>query len=271
MIQFKNNYCCVFESALFKTTSTVLWTNDLVLVVDPNWLPHEIDKIRQFTDSIKENRPVFLLFTHSDYDHILGYGAFPDAKVIASKAFVGNATKNSVLDQIEKFDHDYYIDRPYQMVYPEVDIIVEKSGQKFMVGDTELNFYLAPGHNPDGIFTFIKQFGIWIVGDYLSDVEFPYIYHSCHAYEQSLILAKKILKNWQPKLMIPGHGKATTSQEEMELRIEESFEYLNLLKKSAMEQLTFPETFLWNRYNYARSMKLFHDNNLALAKKEFGR
>lgn len=268
MVQFRNKNCCIFESALFKTTSSVLWTNDLLLVVDPTWLPHEVAEIERFTQKIKGNRPVFLLFTHSDYDHILGYGAFPDATVIASKAFVDQPDKTNILAQIEKFDQDYYIDRPYQSVYPKVDIIIERSEQKLTVGSTEMMFYLAPGHNSDGIFTFMKPLGIWIVGDYLSNVEFPYIYHSYKAYEESLKTGELIMEEHQPKMLIPGHGLATRSTQEMEKRIAESWRYLGLLKKSVQNEEPFPEKKLWERYRFPRGMKAFHENNLALVKKE---
>lgn len=87
MITFQNHNLCIFRSLLYETNSIVVQTEDLVLVVDPTWLPHEVEEIRQFVHSSLNQRPLYLLFTHSDYDHILGYNAFPGAKVIASKAF----------------------------------------------------------------------------------------------------------------------------------------------------------------------------------------
>jgi hydroxyacylglutathione hydrolase len=35
MIQFKNEQVTVFQSALYQTTSTVVETNDLILIIDP--------------------------------------------------------------------------------------------------------------------------------------------------------------------------------------------------------------------------------------------
>lgn len=268
MIQFKNDHCCVFESALFKTTSTVIWTGDLVLVVDPNWLPSEITEIRQFVDSIKGDKPVFLLFTHSDYDHIIGYGAFPEARVIASVAFAKNQNKDEVLEQIDQFDQEYYIDRLYPIVYPQVDEAIKRTGQTLTIGRTNLVFYLAPGHNPDGLFTIVEPLDIWITGDYLSNVEFPYIYHSFQAYVHTLDRARGILDQHQPALLVPGHGRVTGSRAEMEKRLAESRLYLTALKKSVLEDQEFPEETLWQRYNYPKGMSAFHEKNLALARKE---
>ena len=84
MIQYKTPAVTVFESALYRTTSAVIQTPDMVLLADPNWLPHEVAAIQQHVAAIRGSRPLYLLFTHSDYDHILGYKAFPDAQAIVS-------------------------------------------------------------------------------------------------------------------------------------------------------------------------------------------
>jgi hydroxyacylglutathione hydrolase len=54
----------------------------MVLIVDLNWLPNEVDDIRNYVDSVKGDRELYLLFTHGDFDHIIGYKAFPGAKII---------------------------------------------------------------------------------------------------------------------------------------------------------------------------------------------
>jgi hydroxyacylglutathione hydrolase len=38
MIQFQDETVAVFQSALFHTTSTVVQTEDAILLVDPTWL-----------------------------------------------------------------------------------------------------------------------------------------------------------------------------------------------------------------------------------------
>ena len=86
MIQFQNEHITVFQSALYQTTCTVVETKDFVLVVDPNWLPHEMEEeIEQHVTQIRGQRELYLLFTHGDFDHVIGYHAFPGAKVIRSQ------------------------------------------------------------------------------------------------------------------------------------------------------------------------------------------
>lgn len=268
MVQFKNKHLSVFESALFRTNSMVVETADLILVVDPTWLPDEVTAIRHHVDAIKNGRPVYLLFTHSDYDHILGFGAFPEAYTIASQAFQDNKDKAEQLRSIHKFDQDYYIRRPYKMVYPRVDIAVDESTEFITIGDTRLSFWLAPGHNADGIFTLVEPLGIWIAGDYLSNVEFPFIYHSAAGYLQTLETAELIIKQRHPKYLIPGHGDVSTDPGEMLSRVQESRKYIQDLQRAVRSGEAYPDDQLWDHYAFRGSQEEFHRKNIALIEKE---
>lgn len=270
MIQIKTPNVCVFESALFRTTSTVILTKDMVLVVDPNWLPNEIQQITNLVATLRGERPIYLLFTHSDYDHIMGYRAFPGATVIASKAFVDNSDRESTLQQILKFDDDYYIQRSYPIEYPQVDIVVNKDEQELIIGETVLTFYLAPGHNIDGIFTIVEfeNQRVWIAGDYLSNIEFPFIYHSSYAYKRTLVKAKKIIKKSHIDFLIPGHGDVTMEEAEIITRIQDSYEYIHNLRDAVQNGKEFSTEALFHRYQFPGVMQKYHNENVMLIKKE---
>lgn len=270
MIQFKNKHFCVFESALFRTNCTVVETADLILVVDPTWLPHEIAVIRQHVNAIKNGRPVYLLFTHSDYDHILGFGAFPEAYTIASQAFENSPAKEEQLQAIRKFDQEYYVRRPYKLCYPRVDIAVDPETDFITIGDTRLSFWQAPGHNADGLFTMIEPLGIWIAGDYLSNEEFPFIYHSAADYLHTLDKAEEIMVKRQPKYLIPGHGDVCTDPVEMSIRIRESRDYILELRKALTTGKPFAEEHLWDQYDFQGVQEDFHRKNVALMRREYG-
>ena len=269
MIQYKNNYVTIFESQLFKTTSTVIQTDDCVIVVDPTWLPNEVETIRQYVNKVKNNRPVYLLFTHSDWDHILGYGAFPDAIVIGSEKLSARNDKEQIIEQIQLFDSKYYLDRDYPIVYPKMDLVVHEDGQVINIGNTSLTFYIANGHTDDGLFTIVEPYGIWIAGDYLSDVEFPYIYFSSDRYEETLAKTEFILENHDVSLLIPGHGHATESIEEIQKRKKGSLTYIKVLRNAIANE--HDSLHLLENYSYKRGMKAFHEANINLIKKELGR
>jgi glyoxylase-like metal-dependent hydrolase (beta-lactamase superfamily II) len=275
MVQYKNGALrvSIFESALYRTTATVAETPDLVLVADPNWLPKEVAEIQQFVAEIRQGRPLFLLFTHSDYDHIIGYRAFAGAAAIASQSFVENPGKAAILEQILQFDDDYYISRDYPIEYPSADYLVQTDGQVLEMGSTKITFYLAPGHNRDGIFTLIETQGsqaVWLAGDYLSNIEFPYIYHSFKDYEQTLAKTAGILSKHAIWMMVTGHGDPAFSAQEILTRKSQSLDYISQLRQHAAGLKAFDAEKHWAQFRFHRSMKKFHDDNLALLEKELG-
>lgn len=265
MIKYTTNHLTVFESQIYKTTSTVIQTGDCIIVVDPGLLPAEIDEILEYVLKTKGDRPVYLILTHSDWDHIVGAGAFPEAAVIASKIF---QTKNpaDVIEQIKEFDDQYYIDRKFPLIYPNVDIPVTKDGEKLHIGKTTITFYEAKGHTDDGIFAIVEPLGIWIAGDYLSDIEFPFIYSSYKDYIQTLEKTEDILKSHQINVLVPGHGHMAFTTEEMVKRKNDSLHYIKSLIKAI--QLNNEHEHLIASYPYKRSLKTCHKENVQFLLKE---
>ncbi|WP_232336782.1 MBL fold metallo-hydrolase [Planococcus lenghuensis] len=234
MRRYTVNGTTVFQSALFQTTSTVIEWDDAVLIVDPNTLPAEIEEIQQHVNKIRGNKACYLLFTHGDFDHIIGYRAFPDTIVIASEELLRHPQKERKLQLIRDFDQTYYITRSYPIEFPQPDIVISEDSQQIQVGSVTLTFYKAPGHSADSLFTVIDSAGVFLAGDYLSDFELPFIYHSANAYEDTLKKAQTILDNHAICLLIPGHGRHTEDRQEMQRRIEQSLQHLDRLKKAAV-------------------------------------
>jgi glyoxylase-like metal-dependent hydrolase (beta-lactamase superfamily II) len=252
----------VFTSALFQTTCTCFKTANSLFIVDPNWLPSEIRKIRQFVDSIKGHRKLYLIFTHADYDHIIGYGAFPEAQVIASKAFHENRDKQKDIRQAMAFDEEHYIMRDYPMSYPEVDFVIRLDGKATHFSGTVLTFYLAPGHTKEGLYTIVEPHGIWIAGDYLSDIEFPLIHDSVQEYRRTLEKTERILMQHNINHMVPGHGSIASTRDEILKRKHEAIEYLDDLESSVKNTTDFPEGKYMERYHFWSGMRSYHLENV---------
>lgn len=259
----------IFQSALFQTNSTVVKTDDMVLVVDPGWLPDEVLAIRHYVDAIRGKRPVFLLFTHSDYDHIIGYKAFEADKIFATETFALNPDKESILEQVREFDDKFYINRAYPIEYPEADFTVYRDGVQYRYGQTKMTFYLTPGHTADSMMVVVWQLGLCFAGDYLSDVEFPLIYHSSVEYIKTLEKLPTIHdRNWFTRL-VPGHGAPALSIADWLERRTEHLSYIYAVRESIATGVPFDEVSLWERYRYPRLQKKFHEDNLALVRREF--
>lgn len=268
MIHYRTEMLTVFRSALYQTTSTVLHTPDLIVVVDPCWLPHEVAEIRHFVEGIQGDRPLYLLFTHADFDHIIGYRAFPGAEVIATEELQNYPDKAKKLRLIAEFDAQYYIDRGYPVEFPHVDRVIERDGQQVRVGETVLTFYKAPGHSHDGMFTVVEGHGIFIAGDYLSDAEFPFLYHSGEAYDETMRKAARILQDHDIRLLIPGHGNVTSDRREMERRIAESEQYLADVRRHLQSGNQAELDRMIEGGKYALMQKSFHVDNQNLLRKE---
>ncbi len=270
MIQVQRNGLTVFQSALFQTTSTVVEADEFVLIADPNWLPHEIQEIQQHVAQIRNGRELYVLFTHGDFDHIIGYHAFPDAKVIGSKGLQEHPNQEEKLNLIQQFDHDYYITRPYPIAFPKADIAIEEDGQTLVLGSTTITFYLSPGHTHDGLFTVIEPFGIWIAGDYVSDFELPFIYNSAIAYGETLQKAEWILHEHTVRILIPGHGQWTENEEEMRRRIRRSQTYLSQLTEAVMKEDEEAIRALENELPFPSNFtKECHKRNVEIIQQEY--
>ncbi|WP_256761876.1 MBL fold metallo-hydrolase [Cohnella sp. WQ 127256] len=271
MIQYQSENITVFQSALYQTTSTIIQTNEMVLLVDPNWLSGEVETIKDYVNAIKGNRDTYLLFTHGDFDHIIGYQAFPDAKVIGSVGLKQHPQKEKKLQLIREFDNSNYIIRNYPIEFPRLDIVIQEDGQQLCLGDTTITFYLAPGHTEDGLMTIVEPLGVLIAGDYLSDFERPFIYQSAKAYRQTLEKADRIFATHSIHLLIPGHGQATADSTEMTRRLDMASDYLNRLCEAVM---TNNEIALDELYHEHAFLSPFtegcHKENINIIRRECG-
>lgn len=239
-----------------------------MLLIDPNWLPIEIEFIKKYIRNIRVKQEMYLAFTHSDYDHIIGYGAFEGYKTIASEAFVNNTDKGSIVDQIKDFDDSYYVSRSYEVVYPSIDMVITDVDDTLILGGDVFKFYDARGHNQDGMLIHNETKNTLVVGDYMSNIEFPYVYHSFARYEQTLASIEKIVDENEGILLVTGHGDYTDEKGELVKRLSDSSLYLNKLKRSIQDNEAFDLEWLFERYEFRKVMTDFHNGNVQLMKQE---
>ena len=263
-IAYESADVIIFESALFRTATTLLRGDDYLLLVDPNWLPLELDTIADKIEEWRSDRQPYLLFTHSDYDHIIGYRRFPGFRTIGSFNFTQNPTKGKALDQIWEFDDSNYILRDYSIDYPQIDLVVRSEAERWRIGKDAYIFCQARGHNADGIITFNQSKGILIVGDYLSNIEFPYLYDSVDFYHNTLDRLEAIIDSGEVRLLISGHGDSTTDQAEMRKRLDDSHAYLADLEAAVRSGRPFDFDRLMQRFDFPQIMRKFHEGNLKL-------
>ena len=269
-IQKEDKDLVIFESALYRTTTTLITREDYILLIDPNWLPAEIEFIDQYISRIDHGQKKYLLFTHSDYDHIIGYGQFKNYETIASRSFVNNKGKKEALAEIIAFDNQYYIQRSYEIEYPTIQIVISTDMQELRLKSDEYFLLLAPGHTKDGLVVWNKSAGILVVGDHLSNIEFPFICDSYENYKYTLEKIDRLLKEEDIRVLITGHGDHTTSREEMKRRMRDSVEYLEELEDSILNNRSFSSYRLSKRYQFNEAMIKSHRENMYVFRMEQG-
>jgi hydroxyacylglutathione hydrolase len=240
-----------------------------VIVVDPALLPEEVTAIKRFVDEVRGKRQLYLIFTHGDYDHIVGYGAFKPDKVFLSKAMAESTEKEARIERVLTFDNEFYQERNYPILYPEGTFFVYRDGVQYRYGNTKMTFYLAPGHTEDSMIVVVWQLGLCLAGDYLSDVEFPFIGQSSVAYVETLEKLPRIHdRNWFTR-MVPGHGNPALTIYNWLQRRTDSLGYIYALRESIATGIPFDEESLWTKYKYPRALRVEHAKNLALMREEY--
>lgn len=257
MIKYKTDHLVIFESSLYRTNSVLVIGDFRTMLVDPNWLPIEISEIQQHFLAHRVEKKSFCVFTHADYDHVIAWKAFDVDVTIASHRISNEYRKSTVLEEIHAFDESHYIQRDYPIGYPVPDVSVEgKIAIDF--GNENVVFTCCEGHSPDDMMIFFEQRGLWIVGDYLSNIELPIIDYDIKSYYKSLLLFEELINDAKPAMMIPGHGDCTGDVGEMHRRLDSSYEYLEALKsgdETRVEKLI-------NSYPFKAEQLKIHKRNL---------
>jgi glyoxylase-like metal-dependent hydrolase (beta-lactamase superfamily II) len=236
----------VQTSNLWNTNSTLITgigrAATATVVVDPGWFPDEIAELQAAAAATWPGHATHVLFTHGDFDHVVAWEDFPGAQIIASpKAAQRKAA--DVEKQVSDLDARRETVRPHPYRYPPANAFTSPSSLD--VGGETILFFDAPGHQADGLFTVLPERHILIAGDYLSDEEFPFIYHSMPDYRATLLLARDLCKRYEILEEVPGHGQVATTPDEIEYRISTDLDYLDRLdagvKAAKAEGLDFEE------------------------------
>lgn len=210
----------LFTSCLWQTTSAVVSTEQRLYLFDPAYFPHEVEAIANYVQSERNGRELVLVLTHGDWDHVVGVGKFPDATVIAHKQILTDGRIEGKLNKAKKFDGSYYVFRSYEVGIPKFTKLVEDA-QDWQ----EVFFLPVPGHTPDQMATLFREQKLLVVGDMLSNLEFPFIDDS-RAYLESLEKIERLVLQGEVEEVIPGHGVPAKGREEILHRIARDRQYL---------------------------------------------
>lgn len=265
----------IFQSSIWQTNAVVITNEAANIIIDPCYFPAEIQIIADFVNR-RRSFNKYIVFTHSDFDHVVGYQHFKGAKIIAHEE-LKFCDKSSQIDQLHEIDHTYYIKRKIPFIFPEPDLTFETTYQIPLKNDNIL-FYHAPGHTGDSCFIISKEKRIMFAGDYLSDLEFPFVYYNIKAYMRSLELAGKLIRDLDIEYVVPGHGDIAKGLEEITDRINNDKEYLATMMEKAqdlfiqgLQEIEITEVLKSIKYRnepITGAMLRMHTENIRLVLKE---
>lgn len=224
----------VFQSSIWQTNSVVILNEAANVTVDPAYFPAEIQVIADFA-ARKRSFAKYLVFTHADFDHIVGHQFFRDARKIAHEN-IRQCDREAQLMQLREIDDTYYVRRQMPFEFPEADITF-KDELSLPLNEDNLLFFPAPGHTADSLFIVSPAKRVLIAGDYLSDLEFPFIYHNSAEYLRTLELAAELTKLHELEFVVPGHGEPGGTKVEIMDRIERDKAYISELTDRVREYL----------------------------------
>lgn len=220
-----------FEGFLWQTTSLLVLADGASLVIDPAISESEVARIGR--RALEAGAPVqHVLITHGDWDHLCGVGGFPDAVVAmgeeTAEKVASGAAHQSVRRAAEKYG--FVLSGP-----PRVDRAFRR-GSALALGSFVVETFPLLGHTADGSGFRLREFGLMVVGDYLSTVEFPFA-TSPSAYRMTLAGLIEMLRDDPPEVVIPGHGPPLEAEDALSVA-EADLRYLRSLHAAVLDTLT---------------------------------
>jgi glyoxylase-like metal-dependent hydrolase (beta-lactamase superfamily II) len=221
-----------YESALWQTTALALHAGGEAVLVDPCISAAEITGIA--ADVAARGLTVRgLLITHSDWDHVCGISAFPGVPAIMSRSAAARITSGQAAESVlregaaEGLSWDGV---------PRADLVFDP-GEALQVGPFTVETMALPGHTECGAGYRVRDLDVLCLGDYLSVIEFPFVYVSTAAYRATLAALLDTLERDPAGHVVPGHGRALGGREARDIAAED-LGYLHALKTAVQGALS---------------------------------
>ena len=185
-------------------------TDDGVVVVDALGSP---ELARQLLAEIKRitSQPVrYVIATHYHADHIYGLQSFAEAgaKILAhgsAREYLNSDTAQKRLEA-SRIELAPWINAQTRLV--PADRWLEGRETLLRVGSFDfLIGHVGPAHTPEDVVVYVRQIGVLFAGDLFFQGRIPFV---GQADSRLWIQSLNRLMDYQPKIVVPGHGPAST-------------------------------------------------------------
>jgi glyoxylase-like metal-dependent hydrolase (beta-lactamase superfamily II) len=161
-------------------------------------------------------KPVQIIYSHADWDHIWGSCGLPSDQVIGHRICLERFAVE-VPDTYKKMsDENPVFWKGITLVPPSITFEKEL---ELDLGGMTLTLYHLPGHTQDAIVGFIAELGVLLGGDAIED-PFP-VFNQGNSLKGWIEGLKKWAGDERVKLVVPSHGKVSSS-----ILIDQNIRYL---------------------------------------------
>ncbi len=219
----------VITSAIWQTNAVALRSGAEAMLIDSPYLPDELDALPGLLGSAGFE-PHGLLATHADFDHLLGRLAYPGMTLGLAESSVERLHREPGGAQrgLRDYDAEHYVTRAAPLALGQVQGLPAPGSVE--IGDRELELHPAEGHTSDGMAIFDRAHGLLVVGDYLSDVEIPWISEGGSLPDYRATLARLAPLVEAAETVVPGHGSPHDRETTLRL-LDEDVEYLEAVER----------------------------------------
>ena len=232
----------VVQSRTFFTNSGVIVDAGGACLVDPCMHPDEMEDIACFVQD-QHAMPELILLTHGHWDHILGLERFPGVQTIAQVNYLTEVRENesNIRRAISAWEAENGIHRAGSFSIPQPGRTFDGT-LEVRVGSLRLHLEHAPGHAWDQFVIYHAETGMLWAADMLSDREIPFVSDNLLSYQRTL----DRLSGRDIQVLVPGHGHATTDQQEIQSRLAADIAYLaelsDIVGRAVRQNKTLEET-----------------------------
>jgi glyoxylase-like metal-dependent hydrolase (beta-lactamase superfamily II) len=186
-------------------------TDEGVVVVDALGSPALAQELLREIHRVTPQALRYVVVTHYHADHIYGLQTLAQAgaKVIghaSAREYLNSDTAQRRLEA-SRIDLAPWIDANTRLVPADQWLATQET--RFRLGSMDFVVdHVGPAHTPEDVVVFVPQLGVLFAGDLFFQGRIPFV---GQADSRLWIQALNRLMKYQPKIVIPGHGPASTN------------------------------------------------------------
>lgn len=186
-------------------------TDEGVVVVDALGSPALAQELLREIHRVTPQTLRYVVVTHYHADHIYGLQTLAQAgaKVIghaSAREYLNSDTAQRRLEA-SRIDLAPWIDANTRLVPADQWLATQET--RFRLGSMDFVVdHVGPAHTPEDVVVFVPQLGVLFAGDLFFQGRIPFV---GQADSRLWIQALNRLMKYQPKIVIPGHGPASTN------------------------------------------------------------